>query len=150
MTRPNGTMRSPRRALTQVCRARPARVAATWTPYDVSVPITWAALDCPGYFAAEEAAGLALLGKMAATIHRPVRAGERLIARGIVVFAILIWSLNFVPAPPEPRDCSVNAVVSWTGQLNGTRPQSVSLQAGEEQLYPVGDGRPVAMLSSAD
>jgi len=75
---------------------------------------------------------------------------ERLIARGIVVFAILIWSLNFVPAPPEPRDCSVNAVVSWTGQLNGTRPQSVSLQAGEEQLYPVGDGRPVAMLVPAE
>ncbi len=75
---------------------------------------------------------------------------ERLIARGIVVLAILIWSLNFVPAPPEPRDCSVNAEVTWSGQLNGMRPQSVSLQAGEEQLYPVEAGRPVAMLVPAE
>ena len=26
-------------------------MAATWTPYDVSVPITWAALDCSGGWA---------------------------------------------------------------------------------------------------
>jgi hypothetical protein len=84
--------------------------------------------------------------------HRKYRFSntERLIARGIVVLAILIWSLNFVPAPPEPRDCSVNAVVTWTGQLNGIKPQSVSLKSDGEQLYPVEADRPVAMLVPAE
>ena len=68
----------------------PRRVAATWTP-DATVAdengvvrpeFLWAALDCPGYFAAEDAAGLALLGKMSAVIHRPVHAGEPLVVTG--------------------------------------------------------------------
>lgn len=66
------------------------QVAATWEPDEsltderglVRPEFLWAALDCPGYFAAEDDAGLALLGRMSATIHRPVRAGERLIATG--------------------------------------------------------------------
>lgn len=66
------------------------QVAATWEPDDsltdesglVRPEFLWAALDCPGYFAAEDRAGLALLGQMSATIHRPVRAGERLIVTG--------------------------------------------------------------------
>lgn len=66
------------------------QVAATWEPDDslanddgvVRPEFVWAALDCPGYFAAEDKAGLALLGQMSATIHRPVRAGERLIVTG--------------------------------------------------------------------
>ena len=66
------------------------QVAATWKPDEsladedglVRPEFLWAALDCPGYFAAEEQAGLALLGRMSATIHRPVRAGERLIVTG--------------------------------------------------------------------
>lgn len=66
------------------------QVAATWEPDEsladenglVRPEFLWAALDCPGYFAAEEQAGLALLGRMSATIHRPVRAGERLIVTG--------------------------------------------------------------------
>ncbi|MGI8705910.1 MAG: PaaI family thioesterase [Sphingomicrobium sp.] len=66
------------------------QVAATWQPDEslandsgqVRPEFLWAALDCPGYFAAEDRAGLALLGRMSATIHRPVRAGERLIATG--------------------------------------------------------------------
>lgn len=66
------------------------RVAATWTP-DVSVAdenglvrpeFLWAALDCPGYFAAEAKAGLALLGRMSAALHRRVRAGEPLVVTG--------------------------------------------------------------------
>ena len=66
------------------------QVAATWQP-DASLAdengavraeFVWAALDCPGYFAVEQAAGLALLGRMAATIHRPVRAGEQLVVTG--------------------------------------------------------------------
>ena len=66
------------------------QVAATWEPDEsltddnrlVRPEFLWAALDCPGYFAAEEQAGPALLGRMAATIHRPVSAGERLIVTG--------------------------------------------------------------------
>ena len=66
------------------------QVAATWEPDETLIgedglvrpEFIWAALDCPGYFAAEEQAGLALLGKMSATIHRPVQAGERLIVTG--------------------------------------------------------------------
>lgn len=42
----------------------------------------WAALDCPGYFAVQEAAGLALLGRMAVAINHPVPIGEPLIVQG--------------------------------------------------------------------
>jgi hypothetical protein len=66
------------------------RVAATWTPDDsvtgedglVRPEFLWAALDCPGYFATEDKAGLALLGRMSAVLHRSVRAGEPLIVTG--------------------------------------------------------------------
>ena len=66
------------------------RVAATWTPDEsvtgeggfVRPEFLWAALDCPGYFATEDKAGLALLGRMSAVLHRPVRAGETLIVTG--------------------------------------------------------------------
>jgi len=66
------------------------QVAATWVPDEsltngdglVRPEFLWAALDCPGYFAAEDKAGLALLGRMSATIRRPVRTGERLIVTG--------------------------------------------------------------------
>lgn len=66
------------------------QVAATWIPDEsladesgmVRPEFLWAALDCPGYFAAEERAGMALLGRMSATIHRPVRAGEKLVVTG--------------------------------------------------------------------
>jgi acyl-coenzyme A thioesterase PaaI-like protein len=66
------------------------RVAATWTP-DGSVAddeglvrpeFLWAALDCPGYFAAESNAGMALLGRMSAVLHRRVHAGEPLVVTG--------------------------------------------------------------------
>ena len=42
----------------------------------------WAALDCPGYFAVQEAAGLALLGRMGVVIHHPVPVEEPLIVQG--------------------------------------------------------------------
>lgn len=66
------------------------RVAATWTPDEsvagedglVRPEFLWAALDCPGYFAAEDSAGMALLGRMSAVLHRPVKAGEPLIVTG--------------------------------------------------------------------
>ena len=66
------------------------QVAATWTPDDsvigpdglVRPEFLWAALDCPGYFAAEADAGLALLGRMSAVLHRKAREGEPLIVTG--------------------------------------------------------------------
>ena len=66
------------------------QVAATWTPDRslagedgfVRPEFLWAALDCPGYFAAENRAGRALLGRMSATIYRSVRPGEELIVTG--------------------------------------------------------------------
>ena len=66
------------------------RVAATWTPDEsvtgddglVRPEFLWAALDCPGYFAAEDKAGLALLGRMSAVLHRSVPAGEPLVVTG--------------------------------------------------------------------
>ena len=66
------------------------QVAATWTPGadlasadgNVRREFLWAALDCPGYFAVEEAAGLALLGRMSARVQRDVAAGEPLIVTG--------------------------------------------------------------------
>jgi hypothetical protein len=66
------------------------RVAGTWTPGAdlasaagiVGAEFIWAALDCPGYFAVEERAGFALLGRIAAKLERAVRAGEPLIVTG--------------------------------------------------------------------
>ena len=63
------------------------RVAASWTAAAefadadgiVRSEFVWAALDCPGYFAVQEPAGLALLGRMAVVIHEPVPAGEPLV-----------------------------------------------------------------------
>lgn len=66
------------------------RVAATWVPDEsvsdengiVRPEFLWAALDCPGYFAVEPNAGLALLGRMSAVLHRQAHAGEPLIVTG--------------------------------------------------------------------
>lgn len=65
-------------------------VAASWTPPaefadtagHVRPEFVWAALDCPGYFAVQKAAGLALLGRMGVVIDHPVPAGEPLIVQG--------------------------------------------------------------------
>ncbi|TQV66702.1 hypothetical protein FKG94_26775 [Exilibacterium tricleocarpae] len=42
----------------------------------------WAALDCPGYFAVQARADLALLGRLAAVIGADVVPGEPLIVTG--------------------------------------------------------------------
>jgi hypothetical protein len=63
-------------------------VAAPWVPGESQVehgvvpgPIVWAALDCPGYFAA--ANGLnALLGRMTGKLLRSPRVGERCVVIG--------------------------------------------------------------------
>ena len=66
------------------------RVAASWTAAaefadadgKVRDEFVWAALDCPGYFAVQQAAGLALLGRMGVVIHQPIPAGQPLIIQG--------------------------------------------------------------------
>jgi hypothetical protein len=68
----------------------PGRVAATWTPAaefggkdgEVQPEFVWAALDCPGYFAVEDQAGLALLGRIGVHINAPIPAGGPLIVSG--------------------------------------------------------------------
>lgn len=72
----------------------PARVATVWEPDEslsdddgqgaalVASPFIWAALDCPGYFAVEKAAGRALLGTLEAALVRPVPVGAPLIVTG--------------------------------------------------------------------
>ena len=66
------------------------RVAAVWTP-DASLAdgdglvrdeFIWAALDCPGYFAVQERAGLAVLGRLGVVRRAPVAAGEPVIVSG--------------------------------------------------------------------
>lgn len=62
----------------------PMRVAATWTPYDVSVPITWAALDCPGAWASDVEERPMVLGTMTLRFdHLPVT-GEHYVIVGEV------------------------------------------------------------------
>lgn len=63
-------------------------VGAAWVPTAehgddgiVSAPIAWAALDCPGYFAAASGEP-ALLGRMTAELLQPLRAGERYVVLG--------------------------------------------------------------------
>ena len=65
-------------------------VAAVWQPDGslsddrgrVHPEFVWAALDCPGYFAVEEAAGSAVLGRLGAILHRPVPADSPVIVTG--------------------------------------------------------------------
>jgi hypothetical protein len=60
------------------------RTAGTWTPHPafagpdghLDVPTTWAALDCPGGWAADFTQRTMVLGRMTATVVRTPRAGE--------------------------------------------------------------------------
>lgn len=66
------------------------QVAGTWTPDPslvgdggwLAVEHVWAALDCPGYFAVQKQAGVAVLGRIAARIDRMPEIGEALIVSG--------------------------------------------------------------------
>lgn len=53
------------------------RVAATWTPYEVTVPIVWAALDCPGGWATDIVEQPSVLGTITARIHELPDTSER-------------------------------------------------------------------------
>jgi len=72
-------------------RAAPGQpAAAPWVPDaslcdergEVRREILWASLDCPGYFGAMDSMQMAVLGRMAGAIDRPVRAGERCVIMG--------------------------------------------------------------------
>ncbi|HEY0116150.1 MAG TPA: hypothetical protein VGB54_10545 [Allosphingosinicella sp.] len=57
------------------------QVAARWSPDEscadaegrLRVEMIWAALDCPGYFAVQDKAGVALLGRQSVALHAPAR-----------------------------------------------------------------------------
>lgn len=65
-------------------------VASAWQPSrdlvgedgTVRPEFIWAALDCPGYFAVQTKAGLALLGRMNAVRHAPLHAEREAIVTG--------------------------------------------------------------------
>jgi len=67
-----------------------AGVAAGWLPHDsladeagkVRAEFIWAALDCPGYFAAVPQGRTALLGELAVHIDRRIRAGDPCVVMG--------------------------------------------------------------------
>ena len=69
-----------------------SRTAGTWTPDPgvagddglLDVPTTWAALDCPGGWAADFTAQAMVLGRMTAQVLRRPVAGEPLVASGLL------------------------------------------------------------------
>lgn len=52
-------------------------VAATWTPYEVTLPITWAALDCASGWASDIEERPVVLGTMTALVHEPPSTRDR-------------------------------------------------------------------------
>jgi hypothetical protein len=68
------------------------RTAAPWTPHAafggpdgvLDVPTTWAALDCPGGWAADFTRQVMVLGRMTAEVVRPPSAGEPCLATGVL------------------------------------------------------------------
>lgn len=63
---------------------RVAQVAATWTPYETSVPITWAALDCVGGWASDIDERPMVLGTITLRVHRLPTTAERYVVVGAV------------------------------------------------------------------
>jgi hypothetical protein len=58
-------------------------VAATWAARDVSPAVVWAAIDCPGAYAAgDPGRGEVVLGRMTARIDRLPVDGERCVVVG--------------------------------------------------------------------
>jgi len=69
--------------------AEPGLTAAPWTPHEafdgedgLDLPVTWAALDCPGGWAADFSRNTMVLGRMTAQVERRPRAGEPCLAVG--------------------------------------------------------------------
>jgi len=92
-------------------------VAAPWVPDDslagsgqelVRSEFLWAALDCPGYFAAAHGQKRPmLLGRMAARVEGRVRPGERCVVLG--------WSIS----SEGRKRCTGTALFSDSGELLG-------------------------------
>jgi hypothetical protein len=78
-TRPDGS------GLEIHARPVPGRdlVAAAWTARDVSEPVVWAVIDCPGAYAlGEPGRGEPVLGRMTAAVARLPLEGERCVVIG--------------------------------------------------------------------
>jgi hypothetical protein len=61
---------------------REGLVAAPWRATDVHAAVVWAAIDCPGAFAAGAVARDAVLGRMTAAVHRLPGVGEACVSVG--------------------------------------------------------------------
>jgi hypothetical protein len=62
---------------------RDGLVAAAWTAHDVTPPVVWAAIDCPGAYAAgDPGRGEVLLGRMTARLERLPEDGEPCVVVG--------------------------------------------------------------------
>jgi hypothetical protein len=62
---------------------RDGLVATTWTAHDVSPEVIWAAIDCPGAYAAgDPGRGEVVLGRMTARIDRLPEEGEHCVVAG--------------------------------------------------------------------
>lgn len=74
-----GTGRDPAEALclrTGPVPGRPGLFATAWTPAEVTVPITWAALDCPGAWAGDVAGRPMVLGTMTGQLNELPEVGQ--------------------------------------------------------------------------
>jgi len=60
----------------------PDLVAATWTPHETSVPLAWAALDCPGGWAGGLGDRLMVLGRMSVRLDALPSPGQRHVVVG--------------------------------------------------------------------
>jgi hypothetical protein len=70
---------------------------------------------------------------------------ERLIARGVVALAIVLFALNMIPAPAPPKPCNFTAIVTWPA-AGTARPLYLALNAGgREERYDLEAGKPVAL-----
>jgi hypothetical protein len=63
--------------------SRDGLVAATWVPHDTTPEVVWAAIDCPGAYAAgDPGRGEVVLGRMTARIERLPEDGEPCVVVG--------------------------------------------------------------------
>jgi hypothetical protein len=120
-------------------------VAAAWRATEVSVPVVWAAIDCPGAYAVgEPGRGEPLLGRMTATIERLPGEGEPCVVIG--------WSLGTDGRKLHAGTALVGAdgqvlasarqlwIEPRTGQEGGapSPPVARRLPEGEPPSYPDG------------
>lgn len=58
------------------------RVAATWTPYESGVPVTWAAVDCPGGWASDLEGRPSVLGRITVEVRSLPHTADRHVVVG--------------------------------------------------------------------